>query len=74
MMEVVEGNIQEALSLTVRPYRSQAPLSIHSLRVSASRQQSFKHLLGGALLPQLPPLLSARRVQCLGLYHLVNPR
>jgi hypothetical protein len=69
----VEGNIQEALSLTVRPHRSQAPPSSHSLRVSASRQQSFKRLLGGALLPQLPPLLSARRVQRLGLYHLVNP-
>jgi len=73
-MEVVEGNIQEALSLTVRPQRSQAPLSSHSLRVSASWQQSFKRLLGAALLPQLPPLLSARRVQRLGLYYLVNPR
>jgi len=72
-MEAVEGNIQEALSLTVRRHRCQAPPASHSLRVSARRQQSFKRLLGGALLPQLPPLLSARRVQRLGLYHQVNP-
>jgi len=74
MMDVVEGNIQVALSSTVRPQRSQAPPSNHSLWVSASRQQSFKHLLGAALLPQLPPLLSACRVQPFGLYYLVNPR
>jgi hypothetical protein len=73
-MEVVEGNIQEALSSTVRPHSSQALLFSHSLWISASRQQSFKPLLKWALLPQLPPLLSARRMQRLGLYHLVNPR
>ena len=73
-MEVVEGNIQEALSLMVRPYRRQDPPSGHSLRVLAKRQQSFKSLLGGALRLQQSPLLSARRVQRLGLYsHLVNP-
>jgi len=73
-MEVVEENIQEALSLTVSPHRSKAPPSIHSLLVSVSWQQSIKCVLRGALLPQLPPLLSARPVQRLGLYHLVKPR
>jgi len=73
-MGAVEGNIQEALSLMVRPHRSQALPSRHSLRVSACWQQSFKRLIGGALLPQQPPLLSACRVQRVGLYHLVNPR
>ena len=73
-MEAVEGTIQEVLSLTIHPHRSQAPPSSHSLRVSTRRHQSFKRLLGGALLPQIPPPLSALRVQRLGLYHLVNPR
>jgi len=73
-MEVVERNIQEALSSTVRPQKSDAPPSSHCLRLSASRYQLFKCLLGAALLPQLPLLLAARRVQRLGLYHLVNPK
>jgi len=73
-MGVVDGNIQQALLLTVRPHSSQAPPSSHCLRVSASRQQSFERLLGRALLAQLPPLLSACGVQRLGLYHLVNSR
>ena len=54
--------------------KSKTPPSSHSLRVSASRQQSFKRRLGAAFLPQLPPLPSARRVQRLGLYYLVNRR
>ena len=72
-MEVMEGNIQEAMPLTIRPHRSQAPLSSYSLWVSGSRWQSFKRLLGAARLPQLLPLLSACRVQRLHLYYLVNP-
>jgi len=74
-MEAVEGNIQEAFSLTVRLHRSAAKQSSHSGRVSASRRQSFKSLLGGAVLPQLTQLLSARRFQHLVLYpDLLNPK